>query len=346
MEVINARNVNDAFYAGMSFLRGCPIQKSRAGDVRVAPTPVTTVYHKPVERVLFDEVRDANPFFHIFEALWMLAGRNDADWLDRFVGDFSKRFAEGDGLQHGAYGYRWRYHFVLEWGGDDLMPDQLKTIAGLLRTNPDDRRIVLTMWDPNADLGRNFKDIPCNTHAYFRVRDGHLDITVCCRSNDMIWGGYGANAVHFSILLEYMAARIGVKVGRYYQISNNFHAYNDVFDKLASKVYRRADPYGALDPTYMPLVERADYFDQDLKAFMEWTDKVPLPTAIPAYVNNWFDHTATRMYWAHHLWKTGERSRAYDFVLGTKYMSPDWQLAVSGWFQRRLERAKQKEMAT
>jgi hypothetical protein len=49
-------------------------QGSRAGDVLVAPHPVMSVTSIPTERVLFDPARDANPFFHLFESLWMLAG--------------------------------------------------------------------------------------------------------------------------------------------------------------------------------------------------------------------------------------------------------------------------------
>ena len=210
MYVINARNVNDAYNQGLiHLLKEGEVQDTRAGQVIVLPYPLTTVYEKPTERVLFDPVRDANPFFHLFESLWMLSGRNDATWLDQFVSDFSVRFAEDDGMQHGAYGYRWRNHFY---------NDQLPVLIDILKTNNNDRRAVLTMWDPASDLGvRDKKDIPCNSQAFLRVRKGSsgpvLDITVCCRSNDAIWGAYGANAVHFSVLLEYLARMIGVGVG-------------------------------------------------------------------------------------------------------------------------------------
>ena len=94
MEVIHARNVNDAWPQAIHLVADAGVmQETRAGSAMVVPHPVATVYAKPAERVLFDPVRDANPIFHHFEALWMLAGRDDADWLDRFVSDFSARFA-------------------------------------------------------------------------------------------------------------------------------------------------------------------------------------------------------------------------------------------------------------
>src|SRR5262245_49446193 len=109
MITIYAKNVREALPQGLKLLRDCGKEEpSRAGMVRVAPCPVMTVYAEPCDRVLFSPERDANPFFHLAEALWMLAGRKDAEFLNLFVKDFGKRFAEEDGTVHGAYGARWR----------------------------------------------------------------------------------------------------------------------------------------------------------------------------------------------------------------------------------------------
>jgi thymidylate synthase len=194
VKVLHCRNVNDAYSRGISFLRTKgEVKDSRAGKVLVAPAPVTTVYDRPWERVLFCPRRDANPLFHLFEALWLLAGRRDGHWLDLFVRDFSSRFAEDDGNLHGSYGFRWRHHFDMEGGGEERLPDQLRTVVHLLRENHDDRRVVLSMWDPVADLGVSRRDIPCNLCITPRVRTDEsgievLDITVFCRSNDLVWG--------------------------------------------------------------------------------------------------------------------------------------------------------------
>ena len=219
MRTIHARNVNDAWtQAVQMMLEEGRCEDSRAGPVLVMPCPVMTVYAKPCERVLFDRVRDANPFFHLFEAMWMLAGRNDAEFLNLFVKDFGARFAQSNGTIHGAYGFRWREHFGF---------DQLDFIVKQLKENPGNRQAVLQMWDTGYAMDlvvKDWKDRPCNTHVYFRIRDLHLDMTICCRSNDILWGAYGANAVHFSFLQEYMAGRIGCAVGLMYQFSNNWHA--------------------------------------------------------------------------------------------------------------------------
>jgi thymidylate synthase len=128
-------------------------------------------------------------------------------------------YAEPNGDIHGAYGYRWRNAYGF---------DQVLEIIQELRMKPSSRQCVLQMWDARLDLGVDKRDRPCNTHVYFDARGGVLNMTVCCRSNDALWGAYGANVVHFSMLQELMAHGVGIPVGVYRQVSNNFHAYWNV----------------------------------------------------------------------------------------------------------------------
>ncbi len=351
---ICARNVNDAFLMGWDLLSHYgELQESRAGPVLVAPFPVVTCYEKPQERILFHHKRDANPVFHLMEALWMLAGRNDATWLDQFVKDFSARFAEADGIQHGAYGFRWRHHFDVEGGGElGRLPDQLKTIIEMLRQNPDDRRAVLTMWDPVADLGVNKKDVPCNSHGYFRVRrqdevtvpvlteqerrerrlklNYHfhvLDITICCRSNDMCWGAYGANAVHFSILQEYVAALLGIGIGNYYQLSNNFHLYLDQKKRL-DPIVATPNPYQTKDISPTSIVTVPNQFGKDLALFFDslnWT-------GVGWYSNCFFSQVAVPLRLAYACWRNKDWASAEFW--GSK-VEGDWGLAFTEWLERR-----------
>lgn len=330
MRVIRARNVNDAFFLGnMELLEHGILQNSRAGRVMVHPDPVTTVYAHPMERVLFHSQRDANPVFHLMESLWMLAGRHDATFLDQFVGDFSKRFAEDNGIMHGAYGFRWRYHFDIDGGG--VAPvDQLNEIVALLKENPEDRRIVLTMWDPLADLSMGYRDVPCNTHAYFRIRTVPLpvlDMTVCCRSNDIWWGAYGANAVHFSVLLEYMAARIGVGVGTYRQISNNFHIYPDVVGNKT--IVREIDPYAEGDVVVTPIVTDPSTFDLDVKRFLNEEHTL-------GYKNTFFSDVALPLWAAYKDWRSKNRVAALNLVLNSLPKHSDWRYVTELWMTRRM----------
>jgi hypothetical protein len=336
MHVIDVRNVNHALPAGLHYLKAYgSAQQSRNGPVLVAPGPVATVYRQPLERVLFNPVRNASPFFHFMESLWMLAGRDDV----AFVAQYNKRMAEysDNGITlHGAYGYRWR-----NWFGHD----QLWAIIGELKTNPTSRRCVLSMWDGGG--GRNHsadltvatnggKDVPCNTHAYFNIEDGMLRMTVCCRSNDAIWGAYGANAVHFSYLMEYIANCVGVEVGSYTQVSNNFHLYPEapgVAEIVADgceATYR--EYYSAMEdgtrPYIYKLVEVPKEFDTDLNNFMYQ------PTLVWNHANPVFKDIARPMHLAWCAYKS--RYHAEALAHAALIVADDWRKACTDWLQRAI----------
>lgn len=320
MLVIDATNVNQAWKEAKVHLNAHGVSRpSRVGKVMEYPDPVTTKYAHPTERVLFDEKRDANPFFHFMEGLWMLAGRNDMRWITFF----NKRMIEfsDDGItQHAAYGHRWRHHF----GGD-----QLPIIVNLLRTNHQERRAVLQMWNPTADLGKQGKDFPCNTAVYFKIRENKLYMTVSNRSNDIVWGCYGANVVHMSMLQEYIASMVGVEVGPYHQVSDSWHAYTEYWEQYGGYDIHRSvyDPYedGHVQPS--PLVRVPHAFDQDLQ------DWIAEPDSVASYGNQVFAQVATPMFLAYKAQKDKQYRQALSFA--DDIAASDWRMACMNWLERR-----------
>lgn len=337
MKVISARNVNEAFLLGLKFLdQEAVLRDSRNGPVYTFPFPVTTRYRNPKERVIFFKERDANPFFHFMESLWMLAGRRDVEWISQFSSNISNYSDDGVTF-HGAYGYRWRNWFKaaegdLQYG--NFVVDQLETIAALLRQNPEDRRIVLQMWDASADLGMNGKDFPCNLMATFRINPyGKLDMTVFNRSNDMIWGAYGANAVHFSVLQEVMAYWVGVEVGEYWQVSTNFHAYKSVLEKhrgFKNLIHGiEIDPYEVGEVSPYPIVNTSieDWF-RDLTMFIE-------EGPVIGFTDPFFKKVAVPMLQSWWAWKDPEnREKSLNFA--RQIAAEDWRKACVEWLERRL----------
>ena len=278
MHVLTVRDVNEALPRALAYLRDCgKPEQTRNGPALVAPGPVATVYREPQRRVLFDAERDANPFFHLFESLWILAGRRDV----RFLSWFNSRIADysDDGkVFHAPYGFRLRHAF----NGTD----QLQAVARQLRTDPNSRRAVLQIWNAGLDLNVTSKDLPCNLMVLPRVRDGVLDITVCNRSNDAVWGAYGANAVQFSFIQEYLAHMIGCGIGEYTQMSHNLHVYTD---NPYWQAWRAEQPAGVhvpecpyddhgedgFGPDPSPLIvegESIEQFDNDLADFFRETE--------------------------------------------------------------------------
>lgn len=321
MQIISARNVNDALLLGLQAVDQYGLLRdSRNGPVKVFETPVTTIYERPMERVVFYPERDANPFFHFMEGLWMIAGRNDVKWISQFNASIAQFSDDGETF-HGAYGHRWRKHFGF---------DQLGMIAELLRSNPDDRRIVLQMWDPRVDLARGGKDFPCNTAAKFRIVDGRLDMTVENRSNDMIWGAYGANAVHFSMLQEFMAAWIGCKVGSYWQVSTNFHAYVNTLEKHSALLGLSAgfDDYTLFNVESFPMV------NTNIETWMQELDMFMNEGAVVGFQDKFFKKVAIPMLLSWRAFKAKEYDTAIS-VLTDSCAASDWTKAGIEWIRRR-----------
>ena len=336
MRTLFVRNVCQALPMGLNLLleEGI-IEQSRNGPVVALPWPVTTVTSNPRERVLFSAVRDANPTFHIFESIWMLAGENNAFLLDTFVKDFSARYAE-NGILHGAYGYRWRNHFGF---------DQLDFCIEKLSKTPDSRQCVIQMWDCMErlmaedwgadDLRCDNKDRPCNTHIYLRIVNGKLNMLVSCRSNDMLWGAHGANAVHFSVLQEYLAARLAIPIGTMYQISFNYHIYLKEFDKLRNKVSDFSDlcedPY-MLGMIPLLMFDKPEYIDSDIRLFI-YRFKQNEMGIFAGYKNLWFSDVLCPAVMAHWFFRHKENNKAL-FTAG-QIQAADWRKACVEWLERR-----------
>jgi hypothetical protein len=292
--------------------------------------PVATTYFRPAECVLTDPVRDCNPFFHVYEALWMLAGREDVA-RPKYYSPQIAAYSDDAETFNGAYGYRWRSYFE---------GDQLIELIRLLKQDPDTRRAVLSMWDGAADLYSGLvgsKDVPCNTHAYFKIREGQLHMTVCNRSNDAVWGCYGANAVHFSILQQFLAAAVEAEVGHYTQVSDSLHVY---LEGKAGEVWQRCA--GAPPPLLQnyeqeghgPLVHTWEAFLEESEALTAPADGTP---GAYDYTEPWIRNVALPLCLAHEMYRRGELTEALRFLEDTKQSSPHpWINAGVAWLGRRV----------
>jgi thymidylate synthase len=334
MKTLPVRNVCDALVTGVYNLyqKGI-VEASRNGVVLACDTPVTTIYAAPQERVLFSPTRDANPFFHLMEAIWIMGGRRDLEWPMYFNKRFSEFSDDGKLVRGSAYGYRWQ-----QWFGYN----QLNVLLDELTKNPNSRRGVLTMWsaqrslsDPHAAI-LGSRDVPCNTHAYVTIRQGKLDLTVCNRSNDIWWGAYGANAVHFSILQEWLAAMLKVQVGLYYQISNNYHLYRNVVTEQKALDLYMEYTNGVGNPYVHENLEAQPLFSgkEDPALFpIECCSFCSDPETALQTPYNFLRLTAYPMFKA---WQARKESASTGLEWVSKIAAPDWRRACLEWINRRM----------
>lgn len=335
MYVLQAQSVSDALIQGVRLLRDNGDRaESRNGPVLTAPYPVCTMTANPHWRVLSVPGRGDNPFFHLVEALWMLDGRKDLAPLAAIVKRMASFSDDGGKTQPGAYGFRWRHHFK---------SDQLDWAVKRLKADPNDRRVVISMWDGRHDPGAadaGSKDVPCNTHIYLLVRNGQLDMTVCCRSNDAVWGAHGANAVHFSVLQEYLAARIGVELGAMWQVSNNYHLYESVLtEELLSVADMDAQQVchymrGAVEPARMfDMGRHPDEWTEDLDTWWDNPTKVGLR-------HSFFRRVATPVFMAQRAWADKRDPQRFSNALEiiSNCSAPDWRAACTHWLEASRDR--------
>jgi hypothetical protein len=272
---------------------------------------------------------------------------------------------DGGVTQPGAYGRRWRGYAVGNDTSQYAWGDQLDWAVARLRADPGDRRVVIQMWDAGEDplaADRGGKDVPCNLSILPWVSGGALHLTINNRSNDVLWGLFGSNCVVFSVLLEYLAGRLGLPVGRMYTWSNNFHAY---LDKVPSQLDHTARLAGG---GYLGNPYR-DGEVQPYPLFSDWGIEFDPPKNIHPINDAWrertmqedllifFEHgaaaaaTAARWPWlrrvavplalAHQHWKHGRGPDRYAGALSIlrQCAATDWRRAAEEWITRRRDRA-------
>ena len=337
MKTILARNVNDALQQGIALIKmyGEEVD-SRVGKTLEIPTPVSTVYHRPWERVLINSARDANPFFHLMESLWILAGRDDT----KFLCEFNKRmvdYSDNGRTFNAPYGFRLRKSISY-----DPNQDQLQEVINILKKDPNSRQAVCQIWDP-LDLTKSTMDKACNMSIIFRVRNNKLSMTVYNRSNDMIWGAYGANVVQFSMIQEYVAAHLSLQMGSYTQVTNSYHIYTEgpggkVWDAIKgqsitceNQYQQFTDPLVIMDPNEM------EAFDFDLNQFFTTYDHSGIEGILSLNSQRWesayFKKLVIPVLNIYRIYK--ELNSQVALRLTEHIIAPDWKRACQIWLENR-----------
>lgn len=200
-----------------------------------------TVINEPEFRCVGGYSRNINIFFLLFEAMWIWLGKKDVEPLLIFNSNM-KNFSDDGKTFHAPYGFRLRkygvasdfslfkemciqqnlenYKYVNHTDGKDQIEEAIK----MLSSDNEDRRVVMSIWNPHLDLNFKCKDIPCNDMVMLKVRDGKLHLTVQNRSNDLHWG-LPTNVFQFSFIGTLISQILGVKYGSQTHNSQSLHLY-------------------------------------------------------------------------------------------------------------------------
>ncbi|KAL5612583.1 hypothetical protein BROUX41_004322 [Berkeleyomyces rouxiae] len=207
----------------------------------------------------------------IAELLWFISGCTSSLPLSEagvkiWDGNGSREFLDSVGLGHRAvgdlgpvYGFQWR-HFGAEYvdattdyTGQGV--DQLAEVVHKLKTNPFDRRIIMSAWNP-ADL-KKMALPPCHMFAQFYVSypgaaadgeprpKGRLHCQLYQRSCDM---GLGVpfNIASYALLTHMIARATDLVPGSLTHVMGDAHVYMDHVEALEEQLKREPREFPVL----------------------------------------------------------------------------------------------------
>jgi thymidylate synthase len=154
----------------------------------------------------------------VHELIWFLAGDTNTAYLKANGVSIWDDWADENGDLGPVYGKQWR-----SWATPDGRTiDQVKEVVETLKTNPDNRRIIVTAWNP-ADLP-DMALAPCHCLFQFYVADGRLSCQLYQRSAD-VFLGVPFNIASYALLTMMMAQVTGLKPGEFIHTFGDAHLY-------------------------------------------------------------------------------------------------------------------------
>lgn len=198
------------------------------------------------------------------ELLWFISGSSDVNELRRLGariwdanadGEYWRSKAKFPGDVGRIYGVQWRHWRTS--GGTEI--DQLAdTVIRKLKTDPNDRGIIITAWNP-GDL-EHMALRPCHMNAHFYVADGTVSLLMYQRSCDMFLG-VPFNIASYALLLHMIAQVTNLKPGELVHVLGDAHIYHNHFDQVREQISREPHPLPQL--WLNPEVTDIDSFTMD-----------------------------------------------------------------------------------
>jgi len=203
-------------------------------------------------------------FKHIVaEMLWMLRGSTNADELAEMGFGIWRKWAKPDsnGDLGPVYGHQMRNFngHTYNSPGNEHGVDQISWIINELKTNPESRRMVVSLWNPNQLDEMALP--PCHWAFELYVDSNRLNMKLHQRSCD-VFLGVPYNIAEYALLLHMLADVTGYIPGILIHDMTNVHIYNNHIEQIKKQIWRVGHPA----PT---LVRRKvdSIFDFDINSF-------------------------------------------------------------------------------
>lgn len=184
----------------------------------------------------------------IYELLWLISGDTNIRFLKENDVRIWNEWADENGDLGPVYGAQWR-----NFNGQGI--DQLKDVVHRLRTNPNDRRMIVSAWNP-AQIDQMALP-PCHAFFQFYVANGKLSCQLYQRSCDMFLG-VPFNIASYSLLTMMMAQVAGLEAGEFIHTLGDTHIYHNHFEQV--KIQLERTPYTLPTMQINPNVKEIDDF--------------------------------------------------------------------------------------
>lgn len=169
----------------------------------------------------------------VHELIWLLSGNTNIKYLlDNNVHIWDE-WADENGDLGPVYGHQWRNFNSQGY-------DQIRDIIERIKKNPQDRRIIVSAWNP-AQIEQMALP-PCHCFFQFDVTpDGKLNCMLYQRSCDLFLG-VPFNIASYSLLTMMIAQVCGLKPGEFVHTLGNAHIYSNHFEQVKLQLTREPLP--------------------------------------------------------------------------------------------------------
>ena len=164
----------------------------------------------------------------IYELLWFIKGDTNVKYLQEHGVRIWNEWADENGDLGPIYGAQWR-----NWNGDGI--DQLAEVIATLKRNPNDRRMIVSAWNPSQLAAMHLP--PCHMMFQFYVANGKLSCMLYQRSCDMFLG-VPFNIASYALLTMMIAQVCELKLGDFVHVLGDTHIYHNHFEQVKEQLKR------------------------------------------------------------------------------------------------------------
>lgn len=233
------------------------------------------------------------------ELEFFLKGKTDKEWLRERKNHIWDEWAKPQLAPYGhdevskkkmkeerdlgpIYGFQWRHfnapyeNYNSDYKGKGI--DQLQNVINTLRSNPRDRRVIVSAWNPSQLHEMALP--PCHYAFQVTVVDGKLNLLWNQRSVDTMLG-LPFNVASYALLLHLLAKETGLKEGKLIGFLADVHIYENHTEGAREQLSRNPEkfPLPKIETKNWKSIFEWKYEDTKLKNYNSY-DKIDFEIAI------------------------------------------------------------------